>query len=190
MSGSRGEPIGAVYAEALAEAAEARGLLAEVADEIALVAAFWTKERDFRTFFLSGAIARHAKGTALDRVFRGRANDLTTDFLQVLLHRGRLWALPAVATAFATILDRRLGRVPVTLQTAVEVSPADLEAWRGRIRVAIGKEPVLTHHVRPALVGGAVLRVGDVVADGSVRRRLADLRDRALRAAPAELLKP
>ena len=73
----------------------------------------------------------------------------------------------------------------MTLETAVEVGAEDLEGLRARIRAAIGKEPVLKPRVRPALIGGAVLRVGDVVADGSVRRRLADLRDRTILAARA-----
>ncbi len=185
MSGARGEPLGAVYAEALAQAAQARGSLVEVAAEVADTARAWEQDADFRTFFLSGAIHRTAKAKALDRVFRGRASDLTTDFLHVMLRRGRLRFLPDVAAAMGRLLDVRLGRMPVTLETAVEVGAEDLEGLRARIRAAIGKEPVLKPRVRPALIGGAVLRVGDVVADGSVRRRLADLRDRTILAARA-----
>ncbi len=187
MSGARGEPLGAVYAEALAEAAEARGVLVEVGAEVADTARAWERDADFRTFFLSGAIHRDAKAKALDRVFRGRASDLTTDFLHVLLRRGRLRFLPDVAAAMGRLLDVRLGRMPVTLETPVEVAPEDLERLRARIKAVIGKEPVLRPQIRPALIGGAVIRVGDVVADGSVRRHLADLRDRTILAARASV---
>jgi F-type H+-transporting ATPase subunit delta len=185
VSGTGGATLGAVYAEALAEAAEAKGVLPQVGEELAAIAKAWSSDREFRDFFLSGGIRRDAKEQALEKTFRGRAHDLATDFLRVLLSRGRLFLLPDAADAMTAILNRRLGRVPVTIQTAVPVTPEDLEGWRARIRAALGKEPVLTHRVRPALIGGAVVTVGDVVADGSVRRRLADLRSRALNAAPA-----
>src|SRR5207253_11251153 len=84
--------------------------------------------------------------------------------------------------AFRAILDRKLGRVPVTLSTAAPLAPGQLERISARLKAALGKEPVMAHEVRPALLGGAVLRVGDVVADGSVRRSLADLRARIERA--------
>ncbi len=170
--------MGSVYAEALAGAAEEKGLVVEVGAEIAGFAAAFRADRRLRAFFLSGAIRREAKARTIDRVFRGRASDTFADFLHVLLKRQRFWAIPDVAEAYAVLLDRRMGRVPVTLTTAAPVEPADLAAWRARLQAALGKEPVLWHQVKPSLVGGAVVRVGDVVADGSVRRRLLELRAR------------
>ena len=181
MRGSDAPELAAVYAEALAEAADAKGALADVGERLAGFAAAWEKDHDLRSFFLSGAARREAKRAALGRL-RPLLGELVTDFLGVLLRRGRLFLLPEAARSFAALIDRRLGRVPVTIETATAPTPGDLESWRTRLRATIGKEPVLAHRVRPALIGGAVIRVGDVVADGSVRRRLHDLRERALKA--------
>jgi len=172
------ESLSIVYAEALAEAAEAQGLLEEVGRDLGAFAAQWRAGRELEAFFMSGAIRRDEKGRALEAVFRTRTPKVFADFLQVLLKRNRMWLLPRASDAYGRILDRKLGRVPVTVVTAAPVSEADLEGWRVRIRASIGKEPVLSHEVRPALIGGAVLRVGDTVADGSVRRRLSELRAR------------
>ena len=68
--------------------------------------------------------------------------------------------------------------LPLTLRGDHGEQAVETAAFTERLRAAIGKEPVLTHHVRPGLIGGAVLRVGDVVADGSVRRRLTELTSR------------
>lgn len=178
MSGRGGETLGAVYAEALAGAADAKGLLADVGAEIAAFAQVFAEDRRVRAFFLSGAIRREAKANAIERVVRGRASDVFADFLHVLLKRQRFWAVPDVADAYVRLLDRRLNRVPVTLETAAPVAEADLALWVARLRTAVGKEPILSHRVKPSLIGGAVVRVGDVVADGSVRRRLSELRAR------------
>ena len=183
MSGRDIGTLGSVYADALAGAADAHGLLAQVGEELAGFAALWARHADVRNFFLSGAIGRDAKVKALDAVTVGKTSETFSSFLQVLLHRARLWVLPETADAYRKILDRRLGRVPVVLTTAAPVTDADLEAWRARLHAALGKEPVLTHEVKPALIGGAVLRVGDTVADGSVRRRLVELRSRFEKAA-------
>jgi F-type H+-transporting ATPase subunit delta len=177
--------MGGVYAEALAAAADPLGLLAQVGEELAGFAAMWAAHADVRTFFLSGAISRAVKRQKLEHVARGRTSDTFADFLQVVLSRNRLWALPETAEAYVKILDRRMNRVPVVLATAAPVADADLDAWRVRLRASLGKEPVLTHEVRPELIGGAVLRVGDTVADGSVRRRLIELRSRFQRAGTA-----
>ena len=101
---------------------------------------------------------------------------LVANFLRLLLKRGRLELLGDIGEAFQTLLDARLGRVPVTLTTAVPVDEVSLRAWTDRIRQAVGGEPMVRHEVRPEILAGAILRVGDEVADGSARRRLAELR--------------
>ena len=183
MSASGSESMGEVYATALAEAAEEKRALEDVGEEVASFAKTWAERRDVRNFFLSGAIQKDAKEKAIESALRGRASDLFTDFLQVLLHRNRLWLLPDAADAFRKILDRRGNRVPVTITTATPLAPEELQAISARLRAAIGKEPMVTQDVKPALLGGAILRVGDVVADGSVRRKLQELRSRIVRSA-------
>ena len=140
-----------------------------------------------RAFFLSGAIRRDAKSGAIDKVFRGKASDLFTDFLHVLLRRNRLFTLLDIDDGFSRILDQKLGRVRVKLTTASAVEPSDLAQWSSRIERAIGKKPVMTHEVRPSILGGAIVRVGDTLADGSVRRRLATLRARIASAGAAKV---
>jgi F-type H+-transporting ATPase subunit delta len=172
---ARNADMGGVYAQALAEAAEAQGLLREVGEELDGFVSLWRRDAQVRAFFLSGAVPRVAKEGAVETVLRKRATDVFTDFLRVLLQRNRLWLLPDVAGGYEKLLDKRLGRVRVTITTASPASPTELSAWRDRLKAATGKEPIVEHVVRPALVGGAVIRVGDVVADGSVRRRLVEI---------------
>ena len=183
MSAAGAESMGDVYAGALAEAAEAKGSLAEVGEEMASFATTWRRQKDVRDFFLSGAVQKDAKEKAIESAFRGKASETIANFLQVMLRRDRLWLVPEVADALQRILDRRGNRVPVTIVTATPLASDQVQAIAARLRASIGKEPVMTQEVRPALLGGAVLRVGDVVADGSVRRRLIELRDQIVHSA-------
>ena len=188
MSARGDETMGGTYAEALAEAADAKGQLAAAGEEILAFASVWRARKDVRAYFLSGAIHRDAKHKAIETTFRGRGSDLFADFLHVLLRRGRMSLLPDAADAFGAILDRKMNRVPVTLSTAATLAPGQLESITARLRASLGKDPIVAHVVRPALLGGAVLRVGDIVADGSVRRMLAELRARITHAGDLKVL--
>jgi F-type H+-transporting ATPase subunit delta len=180
---------GRIYAEALAAAAEARGILEQVGEELkALVANREAEGSIVRNFFGSSAVRREQKMTKIEAAFRGRASDLFTDFLLVLLKRNRLELVDEVAAAYRDILDRRGSKVRVTLTTAADVDEKDLEAWRVRLKPVLrGRDAVLRHRTDPALIGGMVLRTGDWVADGSVRRVLKELRERLARPGQASI---
>jgi F-type H+-transporting ATPase subunit delta len=174
---------GRIYAEALAAAAQEKGLLDQVGEELkGLVSNREAEGSIVRNFFGSSAIRREQKMAKIEAAFRGRTSDLFTDFLLVLLRRNRLELVEEVARAYRDILDRRGSKVRVTLTTATDLDPKDVEAWRTRLRpVLLGRDPVLRLRTDPALIGGMVLRTGDWVADGSVRRVLKELRERLAR---------
>ena len=178
MAASSESSGGAVYADALAQAALARGgieALAEVGEALAALDLAWQKDRVFRGYFLSSEVTSAEKRAALGRVGE-RLPKLLADFLRLLMRRGRLFLLPKIAASFAKSLDRRLDRVQIVLTTASPVPPGRIESWTASLRQALGKEPVVRHVVKPDIVAGAVVRIGDMVADGSVRRRLARLK--------------
>ena len=174
MSSQRLDSLAAVYAEALAEAAEARGgeaLLREVGEALDAWGKVWTERRDVRAYFLSSFTPRTRRDETLSRWISG-GPDLFQDFVRLLIRRGRGRHLGEVAKAYAEILDQRLRRVPVVLTTALPLPEGRLEDFTERLRKATGQEPVVRHVVDPDLVAGAVLRVGDAMVDGSIRRRI------------------
>ncbi len=176
-------PGGSIYAAALFEAVEAEGgvaALETVGAALAAVVGAWEGKRGLRAYFLSSVVSGAEKQAALSRVGAAGLPPLLARFLMLLQRRGRLALLPAIGTAYAERLDARLGRVPVTLTTAAPVEPQALAAWMGSIRAAIGGEPQLRHVVKPEILAGAIIRVGDRVADGSARRRLAELRQKII----------
>jgi F-type H+-transporting ATPase subunit delta len=178
-----------VYAEALAEAAEATGLLDRVGEELAAVANRPPEEGSLvNAFFNSSAVRQDQKMAKVEAAFRGRASDLFTDFLLVLLRRNRIELLRPIARAYQAILDERGAKAPVTITTAAAADPADVEKWAARLAPALaGRRPVAKHRVDPALIGGMVVRTGDWVADGSIRRILQDLRARLAQAGRTSL---
>jgi F-type H+-transporting ATPase subunit delta len=79
--------------------------------------------------------------------------------------------------SYRTLLDRRAGRIPVQVQSAVALPPEQVERVRQQVRQQFHKEPMIETRVAPELLGGLVVRVGDWVYDGSVRTRLANIKN-------------
>lgn len=183
MAASQASTGGAIYARALAEAVEAEGGKALLQDVGSVLGAFckaWTGDPVLRSYFLATQIPSAQKQASVDTLVSGRFPPLLGNFLRLLLRRGRLALLPEIGEAFHKILDERLGRVPVTLTTAVPVPESEFRAWKDAIRGTVGGEAVIKHVVKPEIVAGAIIRVGDRVLDGSARRRLADLHQRII----------
>lgn len=170
-------PGGTVYAKALFEAVDAQGgesALRDVGSRLEALGEAWEDDRTLRAYFLSGYVSTTEKNSAMDTLSQGHPT-LLANFLKLLLDRGRLALLAEIAASYNKLLDERLGRVPVTLTTAVAVDDVSFQAWKDKIAAAIGGEPIVRHVVKPEIVAGAVIRVGDRVVDGSARRRLNEL---------------
>jgi F-type H+-transporting ATPase subunit delta len=88
--------------------------------------------------------------------------------------------IPNVASEYGDLLDDAEGRVHARVTVARETSAADQDAIAKELSRALKKTVVAHVSVNPAILGGIVVRVGDTVMDGSVRRRLGALRARMI----------
>ncbi len=120
------------------------------------------------------------KDRLLVEVFGGRALPTVVNFLRVLNRHGRLAMLEGVAREARLAWDRKNGRRPVTVRSAVALDDAQRSAIEGRLAALVGAAPRLTLEVDPSLIAGLVVQVGDDVYDASVRTRLSRLRDRLI----------
>jgi F-type H+-transporting ATPase subunit delta len=118
------------------------------------------------------AIFQRAYGNTLPRNF--------VRFLQALVNNRRQMLIPVIAHAYHDLVDQVEGRVHASVTLAREADEADRAVVTNQLSRALGKSVVPHFHVNPAILGGVVVRVGDTVMDGSVRRRLATLRGKML----------
>jgi F-type H+-transporting ATPase subunit delta len=168
--------IGAVYAEALVAAAEQAGeteTLVDVFDEV--VRDVLDPSPEFERVLESALISHEEKVTLLDRVFGPRVPAIFLDFLKVVSRHDRMDCLRAIHAEVHVLYDRLRGRVPIELVTPVAIDDAAAERLGEQLRGLIGGEPVVSRRVEPELIGGAVVRVGDTIYDGSVATQLRNL---------------
>lgn len=180
MAQVHASPGALVYARALAEVAEAKGgidALREVGERLGALANAWREDGTLRAYFLSASISSEKKQETLGRLVADLTPRMLPNFIKLLAQRGRLGLIEEISDGFRELLDAKLGRVPVTITTAVPVNETDFRGWVEKIRASIGGEPVVQHIVKPEIVAGAIIRVGDRVMDGSASRRLDELRE-------------
>lgn len=129
-------------------------------------------------FLASPRVAADAKNALLARAFQDRFPRLLVRFLQTLVTKRRQLLLPTIVTEYFDLLDEAEGRVHAQVTVAREMSADDRALVSAELGRALGKQVVPHVIVNPAILGGVIVKVGDKVMDGSVRRRLAALRGR------------
>jgi len=127
-------------------------------------------------------IAEREKRALLTRLFRKRTHALIHELLQLLLEKKRFAILAEIGLAYREMLAVRGGIQRTQIVTAVPL-PADLAAQlEQRLAAISGKTVALETRVDPQILGGVIVRMGDGVMDGSVRRRLQEMRNALLAA--------
>jgi F-type H+-transporting ATPase subunit delta len=171
--------IAEVFAEALIGAAgnEADSIVDELDNFVAEVL---VKSPQFAELLASGMVAPEEKVAVLDRVFAGKLSKTLMSFLKVLVEHGRGDSIRGVQRAAHGLLDKLHKRVRVKVTTATPLDDAASRLIADSIRRAIGQEPMIERHVDPAVIGGAVYRIGDTVYDGSVATQLQRMRTQLL----------
>ena len=95
-----------------------------------------------------------------------------TNFLKLLLEYGRVSVLPEISDHFETLKADVDNSVDVTITSATAMSAAQQDEMVAALKARFGREINLSTEIDETLIGGAVIRAGDVVIDGSLRSRL------------------
>jgi F-type H+-transporting ATPase subunit delta len=101
-------------------------------------------------------------------------------FLQTLVRKRRQLLIPEISTEYDKLLDIYEGRVHANVTVARESNMKDENIIAEQLSRVIGKTVVPHMTVNPAIIGGVVVKIGDTVMDGSVRRRLGRLKAQML----------
>lgn len=140
-------------------------------------------ERDatFQRFLAAPQVPEGTKNEVLGKALAGQAPALFVRFIQKMVTNRRQMLLGEVATEYNNLRDTQEGRVQARVTVSRELSEADRASLVASLSRALGKAVVPHVVVNPAILGGVIVRVGDTVMDGSVRRRLGVLRARMVR---------
>jgi len=168
-----------VYAEALLGAARDAKRVDAVREEFAGFVELLRGSDEVVELLRNPQIDPRAKQEALESAL-GRSDETFRNFVRLVAEKGRAGELEAMYDEWERLLAAEEQILELELTTAVELSDADAAAVVQKIEEASGRKVEATRTVDPDLIGGLVLRAGSVRVDGSVRGRLASLRDELL----------
>jgi F-type H+-transporting ATPase subunit delta len=176
------EEIAEVYARALFEVAVENDALDRIRDELGEVADALDENRDLRVFFFSPYFSSEEKKEGVRRIVDG-ADERLVNFLELLAERHRMPAIFRIRRRLDELWGEENRLLPVSVTSAVELDEGLVRSIGERIEQQTGRRVELSSQVDPDVLGGLVVRVGNMVLDASVRNRLEQLRKQVAKAA-------
>lgn len=132
-------------------------------------------DKDVLYFLENPRVSIAKKRDIIDIKLKG-VNPMAVNLLYLLVERGGLAMMPDIAADFGRRLDDLKGIAHAEVLAAVPLSDAETAEIRQQLAKVFDKEIEITSRVEPSLLGGIIARVGDKVIDGSLSRRLQDLK--------------
>jgi F-type H+-transporting ATPase subunit delta len=163
------------YARALFEAAQEKGRLATVREELGDFVAMQNEVPELRELLRNPQLDHRVKASALEELLGGE-DELVRNFLMLLAEKNRAGQIDEIAQEFERLVAQEQGVLDVELTTAVELSDEDAGEVIRQIEEVSGRRVEATRRVDPNLIGGIVLQAGSLRLDASVRGRLNRLR--------------
>ena len=174
----RDESIARNYAEALLALARKANAATEWGALVNAVAAAVESDVMLRRFLAAPQISGDEKIAVIGKALSDKAPAMFVRFLQKLVTNRRQTLIPEIATEYGNLLDAAEGRVHARVTVARVASDADTQAIAAALSKALKKDVVPHVAVDERILGGVIVKFGDTVMDGSVRRRLETLRSR------------
>lgn len=167
------------YANVLADIALEQGAGEPTAKQLENFVTAYAESMELRTFLGSPAVSVEAKHEVLEKIVkRLGASKIIRNFLFVIADHRRTQLIPEIAAAFQQVLRQRQGVAEAEILSAVELTTAQKKELAATLEQLTRKKIEPKYVLDPSLLGGAVVRIGDTIYDGSLRTRLSEMRAR------------
>jgi F-type H+-transporting ATPase subunit delta len=175
------EEIAEVYARSLFEVAKEHDVLDRIHDELGQFSEALSEDRNLQMFLFSPYFSSQEKREGLRKVVSD-ADERFVNFLELVAERHRMPALFRIKREFDALWADENKLLPVTVTSAVELDEKLVQEIGDRIQDQTGRKVELSSNVDPDVLGGLMVRVGNMVLDASVRNRLERLRKQVSKA--------
>ncbi len=144
--------------------------------EMLVFAAEVAKNDDMKAF-LSGSVSADKMAEVFISVCGEQLNDLGQNLVKVMAENGRLPVLPAVVDLFAEMHANHIKEISVDVISAIKLSDEKIDKLSAALDKRLERKVKLNCSVDATLVGGLVIKAGDIVIDSTIRGKLNRLTD-------------
>ena len=163
------------YAKALLSLALDNNKAADVNNDMILIADTLKNNPDLQNVVLSPVVNIQDKKVVLEQVFK-KSTAITLQLFNVLQTNNRIQIFGHIANAYVGLYDTQMGIEKVTVTTAVALTPELETKVLKKVKELTPKQVVINNIIDESLIGGFVLRVGDVEYNASVSNQLNKLK--------------
>jgi F-type H+-transporting ATPase subunit delta len=172
------EGIGRNYAETLLLLARKSGDVEQWGGLIDAISVAMREDQTLKTFLESPKLSASQKIEILKKALGTGVPPLFLRFLETVISKRRQMLIPEIAAEYRKLIDESEDRVHANVTVAREPTEPERDALARQLSRLLGKRVVPHISLNPAILGGVIVKVGDTVMDGSVRKRLSVLRQR------------
>jgi F-type H+-transporting ATPase subunit delta len=173
MSGSR---AAVRYAKAILSFALEQNKEVEVNGDMLLITNTIVDSKDLQLLLSSPVIKSVVKKDAIKEVFSSKVSTLTIGLVDLLIDNKRLSILEDVAKKYTVLFDKLKGIEVAKVTTAIPLTEDLNIQILNKVKEITGKEATIENNVNPDIIGGFILRIGDVQYDASVANKLQGLK--------------
>jgi len=173
MSGSR---AAVRYAKAILSFALEQSKEVEVNEDMLLIDTTIEESEDLQLLLNSPVIKSELKKIALKEIFTTKVTSLTIGLIDLLIDNKRLSILSDVAKKYTVLFDKLKGIEVAKVTTAIPLTEALNKQVLSKVKEITGKDATIENIINPDIIGGFILRIGDVQYDASVANKLQGLK--------------
>jgi F-type H+-transporting ATPase subunit delta len=164
------------YAKALFELAQEENALNQVSKDFELIRDLLKNSKDFHQFTKNPLISIIERKKILDKIFLEKISETSNNFLKMISQKKRLDYLDEITARYFDFVKADAGVVEGELFAVVELKSSQIKKIKENMERLTGKEVILNEIIDPNILGGFIVKVGDLVIDNSIRNQLERLR--------------
>lgn len=164
------------YAKAILNLAKEKNVATEVNNDMKLILATIESSDDLQLLLKSPVTKAADKKNVLNAVFSEKVNPITTGLFNLLEENKRITMLTSITKKYGVIYDFDKNIQAAKVTTAVGLTPALEKKIQDKIVALTGYTATIENIINPDIIGGFILRVGDVQYDASISNQFNELR--------------
>ena len=165
------------YAEALFQLSEEENISKEIYSELHDVVQLVKENKDLDNVFKSPLVAKNEKIDLIEALFNEKINNNLKNFLKILVEKGRMSSLQAIELTFKELLNEKHNILEGTVISAVSLTTEKVKELEETLSKKYNKNITLENKVDKSILGGVLVRLGNIQIDGSVKTRLDNIKD-------------
>lgn len=165
------------YAEALFRVVQAEDELDRVEDELFRFGKLLERNHELKQALADQGLDKNQREKVLDELLADKVSPHTLGLLQFIVAQGRARQLPQILETLSGLAAEARQSVVAEVRTAVPLDDKQQDELAKVLSRATGKKVTIKQLIDPTVIGGVVAKVGDTVIDGSIKRRLDQLKE-------------